>query len=124
MKSSGELTRGRGITENILTRWTLGMIHFHNICEEIEKYCNITSVTSEQHVDMRPSCIARVNEDVEKLMQWFSPHIPVPINDVLMSVSSDVVGTADVNCDLSHKLGCKAISGIVGGNFGNVKFKR
>ncbi|GBM36409.1 hypothetical protein AVEN_234798-1 [Araneus ventricosus] len=34
MKSSGELTRGRGITESVLTGWTLGMIHLHNICEE------------------------------------------------------------------------------------------
>ncbi|GBM16783.1 hypothetical protein AVEN_9374-1 [Araneus ventricosus] len=107
MKSSGGLTRGRGITESVLTRWTLGMIHLHNICEEVEKYCNITSVTSEQHVDMRPSRIARDNEDVEKLMQWFSQHIPFPINDVLMSISIGVVGTADVNCHLSHELGCE-----------------
>ncbi|GBO40729.1 hypothetical protein AVEN_109901-1 [Araneus ventricosus] len=69
MKSSGGLPRGLGITESILTQWTLGMIHLHNICEEVEKYCNITSVTSEQHVDMRPSRIVRGNEDVEKLMQ-------------------------------------------------------
>ncbi|GBO36429.1 hypothetical protein AVEN_70317-1 [Araneus ventricosus] len=38
MKSSGELTRGRGITESVLTRWTLGMMHLHNISEEVEKY--------------------------------------------------------------------------------------
>ncbi|GBN09828.1 hypothetical protein AVEN_224499-1 [Araneus ventricosus] len=84
MKGSGGLTRGRGIRESVLTRWTLGMIHLHNICEEVEKYCNITSVTSEQYVDMRPSRTARDNEDVEKLMQWFSQHIPFSINDVLM----------------------------------------
>ncbi|GBM07473.1 hypothetical protein AVEN_208228-1 [Araneus ventricosus] len=99
------------------------MIHLHNICE-IEKYCNITSVTSEQHVDMRPSRIAQDNEDVEKLTQWFSQHIPFSINDVLMPISSGVVGTADINCHLSHELGCEGISRIVGGNFGNVKFKR
>ncbi|GBN24092.1 hypothetical protein AVEN_4049-1 [Araneus ventricosus] len=64
MKGSGGLTRGRRITESVLTRWTLGMIHFHNICEEFEKYCNITSMTSEQHVDMRPSRIAGGNANV------------------------------------------------------------
>ncbi|GBO35595.1 hypothetical protein AVEN_267063-1 [Araneus ventricosus] len=102
MKSPGGLTCGRGITESVLTRWTFGMIHLHNICEEVEKYCNIISVTSEQHVDMRSFRIARDNENVEKLMQWFSQHIPFPINDALMSISSGVVGTADVNCHLSH----------------------
>ncbi|GBN33280.1 hypothetical protein AVEN_124211-1 [Araneus ventricosus] len=68
-KSSGGLIRGRGITERVLTLWTLGMIHLHNICEEVEKYYNITSVTSEQHVDMRPSCIVGGNEDVEMLIR-------------------------------------------------------
>ncbi|GBM57565.1 hypothetical protein AVEN_97673-1 [Araneus ventricosus] len=116
-KSSSGLTRSPGITESVLIRWTLGMIHLLNICEEVEKYCNITSVTSEQHVDMRPSRIARGNENVYKLMQWFSQHIPFPINHVLMSISSGVVGTADVNCHLSHELGCEGISRIVGGNF-------
>ncbi|GBN64031.1 hypothetical protein AVEN_159132-2-1, partial [Araneus ventricosus] len=69
MKSSCGFTRGLGITESVLTRWTLGMIHLHNICEEVDKYCNITSVISEQHVDMHPFRIARGTEDVEKLMQ-------------------------------------------------------
>ncbi|GBN51149.1 hypothetical protein AVEN_224667-1 [Araneus ventricosus] len=55
---------------------------------------------------------------------WFTQHIPFPINDVLMSISGGVVGTADVNCHLSHELDCDGISRIVGGNFGNVKFKR
>ncbi|GBM44484.1 hypothetical protein AVEN_15010-1 [Araneus ventricosus] len=124
MKTSGGFTPDRGITESVLTRWTLGMIHLHNICEEVEKYCNITLVTSEQHVDMRPSRIARHNEDVVMLMQWFSQQIPFPINDVLMSINSGVVGTADVNCYLSHELGCEGISRNFGGNFGNGKFKR
>ncbi|GBM71018.1 hypothetical protein AVEN_56658-1 [Araneus ventricosus] len=39
-------------------------------------------------------------------------------------MSSCVIGTADVNCHLSHELGCEGMSRIVGGNFGNVKFKR
>ncbi|GBN50866.1 hypothetical protein AVEN_64316-1 [Araneus ventricosus] len=40
-----------------------------------------------------------------------------------MSISGGVVGTADVNCHLSHELGCEGISRIVGGNFGNINFK-
>ncbi|GBM87757.1 hypothetical protein AVEN_70016-1 [Araneus ventricosus] len=55
---------------------------------------------------------------------WFTQHITFPINDVLMSISSGVVGTADVNCHLSHKLGCEGICRIADGHFGNVKFKR
>lgn len=52
MKSSGGLTHGRGITDSVLTRWTLGMAHMQNICDEIEAFCNVQSETSEQHVDI------------------------------------------------------------------------
>ncbi|GBM78082.1 hypothetical protein AVEN_132223-1 [Araneus ventricosus] len=97
MKSSDELARGRGITGSVLTRWTFGMIHLYNICEEVEKYCNITSVTSEQYVDMRPSLIARDNEDVEKFMQWFSKHIPFLINDVRFKRNDKVIKLSSVN---------------------------
>ncbi|GBN07637.1 hypothetical protein AVEN_228394-1 [Araneus ventricosus] len=71
MKSSVVLTRGRGITESVLTRLALGMIHLHNICEEIEKYCNITLVTSEQHVDMRPSLRLKTMKMLKGLCSGF-----------------------------------------------------
>ncbi|GBL90960.1 hypothetical protein AVEN_28048-1 [Araneus ventricosus] len=100
--------------------WPLGM----NLCEEVEKDIHTGTVNNVQHVDMRPSRIARDNEVVEKLVQRFSQNIPFPTNDVLMSTSSGIVITEDVNYQLSHELGCEGISRIVGGNSWKFKFKR
>ncbi|GBM39641.1 hypothetical protein AVEN_247196-1, partial [Araneus ventricosus] len=75
----------------VLTRWTLGMIHLQNICFEIEKFCDV-KLTSSEHVDTRPSRIARDNEDVAKLSQWLSEHNPFPKIDVIMSIASVIVG--------------------------------
>lgn len=124
MKSSGGLTRGRGITQSVLTRWTLGMIHLQSICHEVENYCGIISTTSDQHVDMRPSRVTRDNCDVEKLTQWLHQHYPFPENDLLISISSGFVGTDKVNCHQAELVGQKGISRIVGNNYANVAFKR
>ena len=124
MKRFGGLTGGRGITEIVLTRWTLGMIHPHNICEEVEKFFKIISMTNEQHVDKHSSQTVRDNEDVDKLVYWFSQQTPFPMNDVRMSVSTGVVGTADVNCHIPREVGLEEVSRTVGNNFENFKFKR
>ncbi|GBM87418.1 hypothetical protein AVEN_209250-1 [Araneus ventricosus] len=41
---------------------------------------------------MRPSRIARDNEDAEKFSQWLSEHNPFPKIDVIMSIDSGIVG--------------------------------
>ncbi|GBM51777.1 hypothetical protein AVEN_245522-1, partial [Araneus ventricosus] len=107
----------------VLTRWTLGMIHLQNICFEIEKFSDV-KLTSSEHVDTRPSRIARDNEDVAKLSQWLSEHNPFPKIDVIMSIASVIVGGNEVNCHLSEEIGRDMISKMMGKKFENVKFKR
>ncbi|XP_049772070.1 uncharacterized protein LOC126154082 [Schistocerca cancellata] len=124
MKSSGGLTSGRGITDSVLTRWTLGMIHMQNICEEIESYCEVSAVTPEQHVDARSCRIERDGIDLRKLRDGFSVHPPFPESDFIMSISSGVVGTEDVNCHMCHEEEEKGMKRIVGDNFHDVKFCR
>ncbi|GBM60633.1 hypothetical protein AVEN_271421-1 [Araneus ventricosus] len=65
------------------------MIHLQNIC--FEKFCDV-KLTSSEHVDTRPSRIARDNEDAAKLSQWLSEHNPFPKIDVIMSIDSGIVG--------------------------------
>ncbi|GBM50045.1 hypothetical protein AVEN_90783-1, partial [Araneus ventricosus] len=99
------------------------MIHLQNICFEIEKFCDV-KLTSSEHVDTRPSRIARYNEDAAKLSQWLSEHNPFPKIDVIMSIDSGIVGGNEVNCHLSEEIGRDMISKMMGKKFENVKFKR
>ncbi|GBN83332.1 hypothetical protein AVEN_107332-1 [Araneus ventricosus] len=99
------------------------MIHLQNICFEIEKFCDV-KLTSSEHVDTRPSRIARDNEDVAKLSQWLYEHNPFPKIDVIMSIASVIVGGNEVNCHLSEEIGRDMISKMMGKKFENVKFKR
>lgn len=70
MKTSGGLTQGRGITDSVITLWTLGMVYLHNVCDEVEKFCGISLETTEQHVDMRNSRIIRDNANLKKLLNF------------------------------------------------------
>ncbi|GBM95649.1 hypothetical protein AVEN_78793-1 [Araneus ventricosus] len=99
------------------------MIHLQNICFEIEKFCDV-KLTSSEHVDTRPSRIARDNEDAAKLSQWLSEHNPFPKIDVIRSIDLGIVGGNEVNCHLSKEIGRDIISKMMGEKFENVKFKR
>ena len=124
MKSIGGLTHGRGITDSVLTKWTLGMVFLHNVSDEIERFCGISLETTEQHVDMRSSRIIRDNQDVGKLMNWFAEYHPFPISDDTMSLNTGIVGGEHINCHMSQEVGIIGISSIIGKDFHSVKFKR
>lgn len=124
MKSFDGLTQGRGITDSVITLWTLGMVYLHNVCDEVEKFCGISLETVEQHVDMRTSRVFRDNADLEKLVNWLSQHPPFPKIDKLMSISTRVVGDDKINCHLSEEIGAIGVSRIIGEDFDSVKFKR
>lgn len=53
MKCSGGLTHGRGITDSVSAKWVLFTIGLTEVSNEMEKFCNVSYVSSEQHVDTR-----------------------------------------------------------------------
>lgn len=124
MKSIGGLTHGRGIKDSVLTMWTLGMIFLQNVCEEIEKYCDVSFTTSEQHIEMRNSRINRDNDDVKKLLDWFSQHPSFPEMKEIMSISTGIIGNEKINCHMSQELGIASILKIIDCDFDTVKFRR
>ncbi|KAG5876962.1 hypothetical protein JTB14_027861 [Gonioctena quinquepunctata] len=123
MKSNKGLTSGRCITETVLARWTLGMIYLQNICADVEEFCNVEAPTK-QHVEMRPTRISRDEADTQKLSNWFSKQPPFRNTDVIMSLSSRLVGDQKVNCHMARGIGKTALINVVGENFQNVKLKQ
>jgi len=92
MKTSGGLTRGRGITESVVSRWVLGMPGCSEITQHFETFCGITYTTSEQHVELKMYLELRDNKDVDTLLQWLTVHSPLPSNQELMSLACKTFG--------------------------------
>nr|CAI5830022.1 unnamed protein product [Callosobruchus analis] len=78
MKSTGGLTRGRGITDSVLSKWILGMPVMQQVTGAIEEFVDVISSNTEQHVDSKPTRQTRDtrNNDANKLMEWLSEHAP------------------------------------------------
>ena len=55
IKTSGGLTRGRGMMESTRHQWVLTAHDFAGIHDKMTAFTNVTSVSSEQHVDVSES---------------------------------------------------------------------
>lgn len=124
MKSTGGLTRGRGLTDSVLTKWILGMPVMQKVSESIEDFVGIKSSSSEQHVDARPTRQNRDNADVQQLLGWFQSHDPFPVVNRIVSLSTGVVGGDEINCHKARAIGMEGLKAMVGKNFAEISFSR
>lgn len=124
MKTQGGLTHGRGMTENVITKFVLTMLSLVEVSTEMEKFCNVSYCTSEQHVDATESRITRDAADLEKLLVFFRKFNPFPDTQNLMSIFSGIVGNQSINCHRAYEVGMQSVESVVGNNFENVKFSR
>jgi hypothetical protein len=80
IKCAGSLTQGRDITDNTVARWIMAMPSAMDISEQLERFCDVLFVTSEQHadknVDARFSRKTTDNSDVQKFQDRLSFHDP------------------------------------------------
>ncbi len=121
MKSSGGLTRGRGITDSVLTRWICGSPGSTAICTSLEEFAGVVFVGGEQHVDFRLSRQQRDSRDRAKIREWFNDHAPFPKLNSLMSLSTGILGNSKVNCHQALDIGTKTMQSFVGSKFGDMK---
>lgn len=124
MKSKGGLTSGRGMTDSTITRWTLGMPTMNRVSQALEDFIGVSSATTEQHIDARPTRQDRDNKDVHKLVQWFQNHDPFPILDSIVSLGTGVIGGDDINCYKAYDIGVERVEYIIGKRFSDISFSR
>lgn len=95
------MTHGRGITDSTLAKWVHALPRCVPICDALEKFTSVHTVTSEQHKDLRSSTQAKYNRDHGVFTKWLQVHLPFAgyQPDSLVSIATGVVADASVNCD-------------------------
>ncbi|CAK1588860.1 unnamed protein product [Parnassius mnemosyne] len=121
MKSSGGLTRGRGITDSVLAKWVCGSPGCTAICTSLEEFAEVVFASGEQHVDFRQSRQQRDSRDRAKIREWFSEHPPFPKLNSLISLSTGVLGNSKVNCHQALDIGTKTMKNFIGRRFSDMK---
>ena len=104
MKTSCGLTNGHGISDSVIAKWILSTTALTEVCNEMEKFCYVSSDTSEQHVDTRVTRIKRDTLDLEKNNEFFEKYNLFVQSKFVMSIYSGIVGTESINRKLRDRL--------------------
>lgn len=120
MKSSGGLTRGRGITPSVLIKWTKNMAPSSEICQSLEVFSGM----KENNEYILKSAMKRDRKDIQKVTSWLKDHFPFNENSDLMSLSTGVIGDPTINCYKAYEIGMENFQSILNLNFLELSFKR
>ena len=85
--------------------------------------CHNSNITAA--CDPGRACQTRDLKQTEKFTEWLRVHSPFDKpGDVLVSLSSGVVGDDTVNCDLALEVGTSTIKKLEGKSFADIKLQR
>ena len=97
LKTSGGMTRGRGITDSTLARWVHSLPQCVPICDALESFTSVHSGTSDQHRDLRPASQSRDMSDLCIFVQWLEAHPPFVTHepDILLKKEPTMLSCMD-----------------------------
>lgn len=123
-KSIGGLTGGRGITATTIATWINSMPACTRVCEAIEEFAGVRSVSSEQHVELREARQKRNCKDLQTFILWLEERNPFSKTPELSSLSTGVLADGNVNCDRAFEVGALALKEIENKKFNEIHLKR
>lgn len=113
MKTSGGLTRGRGMTEVQRVVWLLS----HPLCSEVnnamQQLTGVNYNTSEQHKDVTKSRQAKDMTDTCELLEFLETRNPFSDNKSLRNIATGVNADDRVNSDDARDVGDKILTSMV-----------
>jgi hypothetical protein len=124
LKTSGGLTRGSGMTEEVRTIWTLSSCVSSAYNLAMQEFTELSFTSSEQHKDSTTPRIKRDQEDRVKLLQELLHCNPFSKDSELRNVVTGVVANDDVNVHEYEAVGKAIVQKMVGQPIFTYSFKR
>ena len=118
VKTSGGLTRGRGMTEIQRLTWKLGMPSCAEVKFAMQEHTGINYNTSEQHKDTSNT------EDTYKLIEPFKEWDPFGSETSLHNIVSGIAAHDRVNVDQARSVGQTILESMVGKSVYEYSFQR
>jgi len=122
LKTSGGLTRGRGMSEVQRLVWSLSRPACSEMNEAMQQLTGHTYITSEQHKESSNARQQRDRKDTETINEYLSDRNPFGI-EVLKSISSGVVAGVS-NADEAKQIGMKVVGKMKGQNVKDLTFRK
>ena len=111
VKSSGGLTRGRGINESVQHMWVLILNYSASMHDAMTKLAGIVTKSSEQYTNLRVSRRKQNKEHGLKFTAWLQERNPFGFEEEnLHSLSTGIISITSkdsINCEDAEELGLK-----------------
>ena len=124
LKTSGGLTRRRGMTEAQRLSWVMSMPACAELNGALQNLTDIVNNTSEQHKEATKARQERDHKDSHEIVTLLSLRNPFSADPSLRSVTTGIVAEHNVNADKAKEVGEKILSSLTGKNVYDHSFRR
>jgi len=113
VKTTGGLTRGRGMSESQRITWLLSTPICAEVNMALQDYTSVQYGTSDQYKEQRAARQARDTDDTHKLIGYLSSKDPFRNDPTLQSIDTGITAGDSVNADQAVSVGRKILDGMV-----------
>jgi len=125
LKTTGGLTRGRGITESQRALWLMSMPACAEMNHAMQEFSDTIHAGSEQHKESSQSRRKRDHEDVKKILQFLQNRSPYNAEDPsLRNIVTGVTADEKANVDRAVDIGNKIVNNMKGHSVEEYVYKR
>ena len=115
LKSTGGMTRGRGMSEAQRALWVLSAPHCAEVNNALQQFTSVQYTTSDQHKEATSARMAKDAQDTSDLMQFLDSRNPFNISSQsLRSITSGITAPDSVNADTAEAVGKKITESMKG----------
>lgn len=124
MKTSGGLTRGRGMTEQQRLLWLLSMPACAEVNQAMEALTGVNLNTGEQNQDMTEARLARDWKDTLTVLTYLQERNPFKHDPSLCNIATGEHAHSNVNVDTAQAVGTAILRSMDGHSPSEYTFKR
>lgn len=124
VKSSGGLTRGRGLSENKRSQWLLSMPACAEVTNAINEFTCVAYTTSDQQKEAGNSRMERDKKNIVSMLRFLKERDPFGELPALRNIETGVTADSKVNVDSEKEIGERIIESMSGQSISTYSFKR
>lgn len=105
IKTTGGLTRGRGLTETQRLVWVLSTPACAEMNSAMQELTGVTYATSDQHKEATAARLARDTSDTQQILKYLSQRNPFSMDPSLRNIATGVTAHTNVNVHNAKTVG-------------------
>ena len=122
LKTTGGMTRGRGMSEGQRAQWILSMPDCSEINHAMQEFTGVSYNSSDQHKEDGESRRVRDHQDVKTMVSFLAERDPFVEDVSLRNIETGVTADSCVNVDNSRELGMKILTSMDGRKINEFSF--